>query len=149
MTRQAPILLAEDEESDVELLRLAMRKTALSTEIIVARDGQEVVDFFTSQAGHAQAAARSLPALLLLDLKMPRMNGFEVLEWVRTQPHLKKLPVIVLSSSSLESDIQKARELGAWEYFVKPPLLSKLSSILQDIHGRYLKESDTPSNPTL
>jgi len=79
-----------------------------------------------------------LPALLLLDLKMPRMDGFEVLAWLATRLDFKDLPVVVLSSSSDDSDIQKARQLGAREYFIKPHALSDLVTMLKSLQSRHL-----------
>ncbi|MGD0816413.1 MAG: response regulator [Verrucomicrobiota bacterium] len=138
MMRCAPILLAEDEESDVEIFRLALKRAALFSELIVARDGQEVVDYFNAESTGRDGVARPMPGLLLLDLKMPRMSGFEVLAWLSTQPRLNNVPVLILSSSNHESDIQKALKMGAREYFVKPGGMGDLVRILQDIHARYL-----------
>jgi CheY-like chemotaxis protein len=134
MTHGKSILLAEDEESDVEIFRLALKRAGLSSALIVVRDGQEAVDYLKND----KDGSRMSPSLVLLDLKMPRMNGFEVLAWLKTQPQFNAVPVLVLSSSSHESDIQKAREMGAHDFFVKPRDLYDLVKILQNIHVRYL-----------
>ncbi|HWH70972.1 MAG TPA: response regulator [Candidatus Sulfotelmatobacter sp.] len=137
MAQTAPILVAEDEETDVLLLQIALKKAGLATELIVARDGQEAVDYLSSAAVP--------PGLLLLDLKMPRLNGFDVLAWLETRPELKSLPVVVLSSSSLDTDTHKALAMGAREYLVKPHGLQALVQLLQDVHARYLCSGAVPA----
>jgi DNA-binding response OmpR family regulator len=91
-----------------------------------------------SAAWRPMMIARFMPALLLLDLKMPRLDGFEVLAWLGEQPALLKLPVVVLSSSSDDSDIFKARQLGAREYIVKPLSLPDLVKAIRGLHDRWL-----------
>jgi CheY-like chemotaxis protein len=128
------ILVAEDEESDAFILKTAFRKAAVPCRVIIVRDGQEAVDYLLGEGNYANRSAHSLPALIVLDLKMPRMNGFDVLAWLAAHPELKRIPAIVLSSSSDETDIQKARKLGACEYFVKPYSLAELVKIAQQMH---------------
>src|SRR5512135_278585 len=106
MAKPTAILLAEDDENDVFLVRRAMAQAGVGSELIVARDGQEAVDYLSRDA---PGGGQPLPGLLLLDLKMPRLNGFEVLSWLSTRPDLSELPVVVLSSSSHESDVREAR----------------------------------------
>jgi len=101
-------------------------------------DGKECVDYLSGAGAYADRARHPLPALLLLDLKMPRMHGFEVLKWLATRPEFKELPVFVLSSSSDDADIQKSLRLGAREYFVKPHVLDDLVKILHDLQSRAL-----------
>lgn len=133
----APILVAEDEETDVLLLRLAFKKAGLATELIVAQDGREVVEYLEPDP-QVDGAGRPLPGVLLLDLKMPRMGGFEVLDWLRGQPRLKELPVLIFSSSNHELDVEKALEMGAREYLVKPHSIQDLVTLLRDVHDRYI-----------
>lgn len=137
MARSAPILVAEDEETDVLLLRIALKKAAVPVELIVARDGQEVVEYLDS--GRApNGSSHPFPGLLLLDLKMPRMGGFEVLEWLGSRAMYKNLPVVIFSSSTHESDIKRAREMGARDYVVKPHDMQNLVGILRELHSKYL-----------
>ena len=133
-----PILAAEDEENDRFILNLAFERAGLANPLVTVCDGQEAVDYLAGSARYADRSMHPLPALLVLDLKMPRMSGFDVLAWLSTRPELKYLPAVVLSSSSDDSDIQKARQLGAREYFVKPHTLADFVKILQTLHARWL-----------
>ena len=133
-----PILAAEDEASDRMILELAFQKAKLSQPLVLVCDGQEAVDYLTGKARYANRSAHPLPVLIVLDLKMPRMNGFDVLAWLSTQPEFKSIPVVVLSSSSDDSDIKKARQLGACEYFVKPHSLDEFMKIVHQIQARSL-----------
>jgi CheY-like chemotaxis protein len=114
------VLAAEDEESDAALLQLAFRRAGSPGNLVVVRDGQEAIEYLNGDGRYADRAMYPLPSLLLLDLKMPRMTGFDVLAWLKENPQFKDLPVVVLSSSSHESDIERARQMGAWDYQVKP-----------------------------
>lgn len=126
------ILLAEDEESDVLLLRRAFREVDLRNPLEVVGDGQQAIDFLskTRQPPHDR-----LPALVILDLKMPRRNGLDVLRWRREQPVLCSVPAIVFSSSSHQADIEQAYALGANGYFVKPPSITERAEF-----ARFLKQ---------
>jgi CheY-like chemotaxis protein len=138
MAEQSAILLAEDDENDVFLVRRALEKAGLSNPLIVARDGQEAVDYLSSDACKQGGAGQSLPGLLLLDLKMPRLNGIDVLAWLSNRPELSELPVVVLSSSCHEQDREDARRLGADDYRVKPSDFPALVSLLKELHARWL-----------
>jgi CheY-like chemotaxis protein len=141
----SPILAAEDEESDRLILELAFRRAGLPQPLVIVRDGQEAVDYLSGKGHYADRSTHPLPGLLVLDLKMPRMNGFDVLAWLAKQPDFQHLPVVVLSSSADELDVNKARELGAREYFVKPHRLEELREIARQMHARWLigaKEAD-------
>jgi CheY-like chemotaxis protein len=130
-----PILAAEDEESDRMILELAFQRAKVPRPIVLVRDGQEAVDYLGGKGVFANRSAHPLPALIVLDLKMPRMSGFDVLAWLMTQPQFKGLPAVVLSSSADESDMKKARQLGAREYFVKPHSLDELMKIALQMQG--------------
>jgi CheY-like chemotaxis protein len=138
-----PILAAEDEESDRIILKVAFQRAQLPHPLVLVRDGQEAVDYLSGTGRYADRSAHPLPALLVLDLKMPRMNGFDVLGWLAKQPEFKQLPVVVLSSSGDELDIHKARQLGAREYFVKPHHLDELIKIAHQMQARWLTVAPT------
>src|ERR1051326_4416067 len=117
MPHSLPILVAEDEESDVMILRMAVRKAELPNRLIFVRDGQEMIGYLEGAGRYQNRAEYPLPGLLILDLKMPRMTGFDVLAWLAKHPRLNVLPTVVLSSSSHHADIAKAREMGAKEFY--------------------------------
>ncbi|HTA31270.1 MAG TPA: response regulator [Candidatus Cybelea sp.] len=133
------MLAAEDEESDAVLLQLAFSRAGLSNLLVIVQDGQEVIEYLSRYLPSARSDSDPLPSLLLLDLKMPRMTGFDVLTWLRDKPQFKDLPVVVLSSSSHESDIQRARELGAWDYHIKPHGLHQFVQLIKQL------TADSPS----
>jgi CheY-like chemotaxis protein len=114
-----PILLAEDNPNDVELVLEAFASMRLANEIVVARDGEEALDFLFRRGPHAGRTS-SDPAVILLDLKMPRVDGRDVLRRIRADAALKNLPVVVLTSSREESDLLQSYRLGANAYVVKP-----------------------------
>jgi CheY-like chemotaxis protein len=136
--RPHSILVAEDDENDVFFLRRALKRLGLPNELIVVADGQQLVDYLSAKGIYAARSAYPLPGLLLLDLKMPRKGGFEVLAWLKSRPDLAELPVVILSSSAQESDIKKARELGADGYQVKPQNSEDLVEIVRQLHARWL-----------
>ncbi len=138
MAEPRPILLAEDEETDALMFRLALERTGRALPLVVASDGQEAVDYLSASARPEGQVSRPLPALLILDLKMPRMSGFDVLSWLALRQDLKQIPSIVLSSSSYPEDVQKALQLGARDYHIKPLGLDDLVSLLRKILGRWL-----------
>ncbi len=133
------ILVAEDEETDAMILQMAFRRLELAVPLMIVTDGSLVVDYLEGRNGYADRAAHPMPSLLLLDLKMPRMNGFDVLRWLAEKPQFKELPVVILSSSSHASDIEKALALGAKDYQIKPIGLNAAVEMAQGIVGRWLK----------
>lgn len=132
------ILVAEDEETDAFILQQAWRKTGLPQRVIVVGDGEDVVAYLNGEGKYGNREQFPLPCLLLLDLKMPRMTGFDVLQWLTSRPEFSEIPRVILSSSSHESDVEHARQLGASEYHVKPNSMASLTEILREIHARWL-----------
>lgn len=141
----APVLAAEDEETDAFLLRQAFRKAGVPNDLIIARDGQDAVGYLNGDPPYADRSQHPLPCLLLLDLRMPRMDGFDVLAWLSERPQFKNLPVVVLSSSSHESDIEKAREMGAWDYQIKPHSMEQLVQLTNELSARWLSSEQATS----
>ena len=139
MSKRAPILVADDDEQDIFLLRRAFKKAGLSHAILDVHDGEEVMRYLVGGNGFDDRARFPMPGLLVLDIKMPKANGFDVLAWLKTQPELKELPVVMLSSSSEERDIEKARELGALDYFVKSSQFEDLQKLARTLVTRCLK----------
>ncbi len=132
------VLVADDDENDVFLLRFAFQKAGLPHTLIHVRDGQETINYLTANASNSDY--QSKPNLLLLDLKMPLVDGFDVLVWLQARPELTTLPVVVLSSSSLAADKKKAKDLGAKDYLAKPTDMDELTKLAHTLHERWLKE---------
>ena len=116
-----PILLVEDDPNDQLLIRRAFARAKLMNPLRLTRDGDEAVDYLAGDGAFADREANPLPALVMLDLKLPRRSGLEVLEWLRSQAgSLGRTPVVVLTSSRENRDVDRAYELGANSYLVKP-----------------------------
>lgn len=132
------ILIAEDREDDVYLVQHAFRKAGSQSPLQFVSNGEEALAHLRREKHYADRTAFPFPALLLLDLKMPKKNGFEVLQEVRADPRLKKLPVIILSSSDQPDDIDSAWALGANSYLVKPSEAADLVVMLQKVEDYWL-----------
>jgi len=132
------VLAAEDEETDALLLRLAFEQARLPCELIVARDGEEVVRYLNGEGPYSDRVRYPMPSLVLLDLKMPRMDGFDVLTWMAEHPHFNEVPALVLSSSTHETDIERARRLGARDFLVKPHAFVELVQLVQAVYARFV-----------
>lgn len=129
------ILLAEDDANDAFFMRRALQKAEIECPLQVVTDGQQAVDYLSGQGQFSDREQFPLPSIILLDLKMPFLDGFEVLSWVGSQTSLKNIPVVVLTSSAEERDRRKAAELGAKAYFVKPPKPDTLKQMMQFANG--------------
>ena len=114
------VLLVEDNPDDEALTLRALRKHNLANEIIVARDGQEALDYLFGEGEYAGRDIHSLPQVILLDLKLPKVDGLQVLEQLRNTEHTRNVPVVVLTSSSQEQDMMRSYDLGANSYVRKP-----------------------------
>lgn len=117
---EVEILLVEDNPNDVELTLRALKSVNLTNRIHVVRDGAEALDFLFARGAYAERNGAQAPKVVLLDLKLPKLDGLEVLERIRQDPRTKLLPVVVLTSSREEPDIQKSYALGVNSYIVKP-----------------------------
>jgi CheY-like chemotaxis protein len=120
MQELPPILVAEDDEDDFLFLRRAIRQAAISNPILRFRDGSELIKFLEQMPGTDASSSAHTPWLLLLDIMMPMMNGFEVLEWLSAHRGLPKVRPVMLSGSYRNEDIQRALSLGATDYLMKP-----------------------------
>jgi CheY-like chemotaxis protein len=109
------VLVAEDNPDEALLLEMACKRAGVRTRLLIVHDGQDVIEYLS-----ADPEKHPRPCLLLLDLKMPRLSGFDVLKWLQGQPRLRELPVLILSSSAHDSDVVLAGKLGARGFFTKP-----------------------------
>jgi len=114
------VLYVEDDEVDILLMRRAWQRTGMANPLHVVVDGREAQAYLSGAAPYADRAVHPMPGLVLLDLKLPRVTGLELLQWIREQPPIHALRVVILSSSSLPLDIRRATALGADAYWTKP-----------------------------
>ena len=138
------LLLVEDDPNDVLLIRRAFRKANLANPIHVASDGDMALAYLQGEGAYANRDAFPLPVLILLDLKLPRRSGLEVLQWLRQQPGLKRLPVVILTSSRETADINHAYELGANSYLVKPVAFDTLLEMVKTLNLYWMILSEKP-----
>lgn len=139
------ILLVEDDENDAFFLERAIKKSGMLNPLRNARDGQEAIDYLRGAGKFSRRADFPLPGLILLDLKLPFVMGLDVLKWIRQNPELSPI-VVVLSSSADETDIASAYRLGANAYLVKPSEVSKLEGMVRAINDFWLLQNTPPPN---
>ena len=136
-----PVLYVEDQPDDVFFMQHVWEIAGIKQPLIIVKDGQEAIDYLAGKGAFADRKKSPLPCLVLLDLNLPVKNGFEVLKWIRQQPNLKELKVVVVSGSNQERDIENARTLGITDYLVKPSGLNRLMEAIQGkIHQWLAKE---------
>ena len=126
------ILMAEDDPKDVELTLAALEENNLANEVVVVRDGSEAIDYLRRAGDYAQRPSGN-PALVLLDLKMPKVDGLQVLREIRGDPALKLIPVVILTSSREERDLVESYNLGVNAYVVKPVDFGEFVSAVREI----------------
>lgn len=127
-----PILLVEDNPHDLELTLIALSKSQLANEVVIARDGAEALDYLQRRGEFAQRPAGN-PAVMLLDLKLPKVDGLEVLKEIRSTDNLKSMPVVMLTSSKEEQDVVRSYELGVNAYVVKPVDFTEFVRAIADL----------------
>jgi CheY-like chemotaxis protein len=125
------ILLIEDSEDDVFMMQRAFRKANIPNPLQVATNGAEGLDYLEGRGAFADRTKFPVPIIVFLDLNLPKKSGFEVLEYARQQPVLKMLTIYILSSSTRPSDVERAAQLGANGYFIKPTQIEKLQELVQ------------------
>lgn len=138
MLQEATILLVEDDPNDVFLMERAFERARLANPLKVVRDGEDAIEYFCGKGVYSDRARYPIPLLVLLDLRMPRRDGFEVLEWLRSQPDFVSLPVVVLTSSEDLPDLTRAYRLGANSYLIKPAQLDDLVQMMLRLQGYWL-----------
>ena len=144
MEANFPILLVEDDPNDVWLVKHAFQSAGISNPLRIVNDGQEAIDYLKGIGAYSDRGAFPLPKLVLLDLKMPRLNGFDVIGWMRRHYPWKLTPIIILSSSALPQDVNRAYELGANAYMVKPADYRALERLFRTI-ADFWNAGETPT----
>jgi CheY-like chemotaxis protein len=133
-----PVLIVEDNEDEALLMRLACLHAKISHPILYRENGEEAIALLS--ASRKEGSPSHFPSLIFLDIKMPRMDGFETLSWIKNVPELAHIPVMVLTSSPMETDILRAQSLGATSYLVKPATFNGLVMLITKIRHDWLDE---------
>ena len=128
------ILLVEDEENDAMLVQMAFKKNNIPNRVQWVKDGLEAVAYLNGSDTYADRKSFPFPEVLILDLKMPRMGGLELLSWIRDHPEFRVIPTIIMSSSRMQSDVEKAYNLGANTYMIKPNSFDELAILVKLTH---------------
>jgi CheY-like chemotaxis protein len=142
--RTITILLVEDNEDDVVLIQRALRKGGIDAPVHVACDGDEAIAYLSGTGKYHDSVHYPLPTVVLLDIRLPRKNGLEVLEWLKSHDELALLPVVMFTNSAEEVDIRQAYKLGANSYLKKPYTLAETTTLLQTIGAYWLDYNRCP-----
>ena len=140
------LLMADDSEADQLFVRNALDASGVVTSFNAVSDGREAIDYLQAKGDFANRARFPFPNILLLDIKMPGVNGFEVLTWLRDHPECKVIPTIMFSSSAMELDVHQAYVLGANAFMVKPTSAKELTQLIQ-LTYQFWSHCETPAPP--
>jgi len=138
------ILLVEDNEEDIVLFKAALRKARVANPLNVVKDGEEAIKYLSGVDPYSDRKIHPIPILLLLDLRLPKISGFEVLEWIREQPALNDLTVVIMSGSADAPNVKIAHELRANSYLLKPRNFDQLVELMKRINVRWLRLGNVP-----
>lgn len=138
-----PILLVEDNPKDLELTQLALERGRLANEVVIARDGAEALDYLYCQGAYADRSDGP-PAFILLDLKLPKVDGLQVLEKIKSDAELRGIPVVMLTSSREEQDLVRSYSLGVNAYVVKPVGFQEFIQAVQEVGGFWAVLNEPP-----
>ncbi len=144
MSAEKIILLVEDNPDDEELALLAFERSRIANRMVVVRDGQEALDYFFGTAAEGDRDAGMLPQVVLLDLKLPKVDGLEVLRRLRAAPQTRRLPVVVLTSSKEEEDLMRSYDLGANSYVRKPVDFARFTEAVRQLQVYWLVLNEPP-----
>ena len=143
MTQLKPILLVEDNPKDLELTLVALERGRLANEVVIARDGAEALDYLYRR-GHFADRPNGHPAFVLLDLKLPKIDGLQVLESIKGDPDLRQVPIVMLTSSREEQDLLRSYRLGVNAYVVKPVGFQEFIEAVQEVGGFWAVLNEPP-----
>jgi CheY-like chemotaxis protein len=139
-----PILYADDDVNDAFFMKRAFAQAGIPNPLVIVSDGQEAMDYLSNTGLYADKASYPTPCLILIDINMPKESGIDVLRWLRTQPGIQVLPVIVVSSSTQDTDIQRAYFYGANSYLTKPGTPNELLALVKELGKYWLNINRTP-----
>ena len=142
--RPVDVLLVDDNPADVELIIRAMRKNKLVGEVHVARDGEEALDFMYAKGAYADRADKPLPRVIILDLRLPKIDGIEVLRRIKADERMRAIPVIVMTVSEEERDMTESYKLGVERYIIKPKDFTRLEAALSELSIYWLLWKELP-----
>lgn len=141
-----PILLVEDTPDDAELTIMSLKHSGLLNDVVVVDDGIEAIDYLFGQGQYEGRSVQETPALVLLDIKMPRLNGIEVLQRLRADPRTRLLPIVMLTTSNEDVDLVRAYESGANAYVRKPVSLAQFQEAIKQLGLFWILTNETPAN---
>lgn len=144
MKKEPVILLVEDNPDDEELTRLALQESNLTNQLFVARDGQEALEWLFCEGQHADREPCFIPSLILLDLKLPKKTGLEVLEAIRSNERTRRMPVVILTSSKEEQDVIHGYNLGANSYIQKPVDFEQFTQAIRQLGVYWMVLNEPP-----
>ncbi|NEQ34596.1 MAG: response regulator [Leptolyngbya sp. SIO4C5] len=139
------ILLIEDDPNDIFLIQRAFRLARLDNSIYTVKDGDTAVQYLTGEGVYADRGLYPMPGLVILDLKLPKRSGLEVLAWMREKPIIKRIPVVILTSSNQKIDIDQAYDSGVNSYLIKPVAFDSLISMVGSINDYWIRFNKYPS----
>jgi len=142
---RSTILIADDDPNDQFFIQRELAKLGTCITVKFVNDGEEAVGYLEKAAGLSDRANYPVPTVIFVDLKMPRLNGFELLAWLKAHPQLKQIPTVVVSSSDTQSDIDQSYSLGANAYLVKPANVEDFRKLFRTTGEFFLEHAKTPS----
>lgn len=148
MDNAVEILLVEDNPQDAEMAIRALKKNNLANNLIHVKDGEEALDFIFAKGIYSDRKGKSNPKVILLDLKLPKVGGLEILKEVKSNPNTKTIPVVILTSSKEESDMVESYKLGVNSYIVKPVDFDKFINCIKELGMYWLVVNQLPNNRT-
>lgn len=144
MMNAVEILLVEDNPHDLELARRALKRACISNKIEVARDGVEALDYIFCEGPHTNRKIEDTPKVILLDLKLPKIDGLEVIKRIKGDPRTKAIPIVVLTSSKEQRDVVESYQLGVNSYIVKPVNFEQFAAAVQELGMYWLLLNQPP-----
>lgn len=142
--RPVEVLIVDDNPTDVELMVRALRKNKLVGEVHVVKDGEEALDFLFAKGAYSDREGKSLPKIILLDLRLPKIDGLEVLREIKADERTREIPVIVMTASEEERDMMESYKLGIDRYIIKPKDFTRLEAALSELSIYWLLWKELP-----